>query len=87
VSDGNTAKYNQSCRTAQVRELFWRGLEVNRGAETPDEKRLACETLRAAKTSSETTLNLQRMERVSHGLDYQDSKVEIVIERSYGTAA
>jgi len=27
------------------------------------------------------------MERVSDGLDYQGSKVEIVIERSYGTAA
>jgi hypothetical protein len=71
----------------QVRELFWRGLEASRAAETLDDKRLAFETLKAAKISSETALNLQRMERISHGLDNQGGKVELVIERSYGTAA
>ena len=71
----------------QVRELFWRGLEASRAAETLDEKRLAFETLKAAKISSETALNLQRMERISHGLDNQGGKVELVIERSYGIAA
>jgi len=71
----------------QVRELLWRGLNANRAAETLNEKRLAFETLKAAKDSSETLKNLQRMERISHGLDSQGSKVEIVIERSYGTAA
>ena len=71
----------------QVRELFWRGLEASRAAETLDEKRLAFETLKAAKISSETALNLQRMERLSHGLDNQGGKVELVIERSYGIAA
>lgn len=68
----------------QVRELFWRGLEDSRAAETLDEKRLAFETLKAAKISSETALNLQRMERISHGLDDATGKTEIVIERSYG---
>ena len=72
----------------QVRELFWRGLEASRAAETLDEKRLAFETLKAAKISSETALNLQRMERISHGLDDAGGgKTEIVIERSYGIAA
>jgi len=71
----------------QVRELFWRGLEASQAAETLDEKRLAFETLKAAKISSETALNLQRMERISHGLDNQGGKVELVIERSYGIAA
>ena len=68
----------------QVRELFWRGLEASRAAETLDEKRLAFETLKAAKISSETVLNLQRMERISYGLDDHGGKTEIVIERSYG---
>ena len=68
----------------QVRELFWRGLEASRAAETLDEKRLAFETLKAAKISSETLANLQRMERVSYGLDDHGGKTEIVIERSYG---
>jgi len=68
----------------QVRELFWRGLEDSRAAETLDEKRLAFETLKAAKISSETLTNLQRMERISHGLDDATGKTEIVIERSYG---
>jgi hypothetical protein len=68
----------------QVRELLWRGLEAHRAAETLDEKRLAFETLKAAKISSETLTNLQRMERISHGLDNQGGKVELVIERSYG---
>jgi len=68
----------------QVRELLWRGLEAHRAAETLDEKRLAFETLKAAKISSETLTNLQRMERISHGLDDHGGKTEIVIERSYG---
>ena len=68
----------------QVRELLWRGLEAHRAAETLDEKRLAFETLKAAKISSETLTNLQRMERVSYGLDDATGKTEIVIERSYG---
>jgi len=68
----------------QVRELFWRGLEASRAAETLDEKRLAFETLKAAKISSETVLNLQRLERISYGLDDHGGKTEIVIERSYG---
>jgi len=68
----------------QVRELFWRGLEASRAAETLDEKRLAFETLKAAKISSETLANLQRMERVSYGLDDHGGKTEIIIERSYG---
>ena len=68
----------------QVRELFWRGLEASRAAETLDEKRLAFETLKAAKISSETLANLQRMERISYGLDDATGKTEIVIERSYG---
>jgi len=68
----------------QVRELFWRGLEASRAAETLDEKRLAFETLKAAKISSETLANLQRMERISYGLDDHGGKTEIVIERSYG---
>jgi len=68
----------------QVRELFWRGLEASRTAETLDEKRLAFETLKAAKISSETLANLQRMERVSYGLDDHGGKTEIIIERSYG---
>jgi len=68
----------------QVRELLWRGLEASRAAETLDEKRLAFETLKAAKISSETLANLQRMERVSYGLDDHGGKTEIVIERSYG---
>jgi len=68
----------------QVRELLWRGLEASRAAETLDEKRLAFETLKAAKISSETVLNLQRMERISYGLDDATGKTEIVIERSYG---
>jgi len=69
----------------QVRELLWRGLEAHQAAETLDEKRLAFETLKAAKISSETALNLQRMERISHGLDDAGGgKTEIVIERSYG---
>jgi hypothetical protein len=68
----------------QVRELFWRGLEASRAAETLDEKRLAFETLKAAKISSETVLNLQRLERLSYGLDDHGGKTEIVIERSYG---
>ena len=68
----------------QVRELFWRGLEASQAAETLDEKRLAFETLKAAKISSETVLNLQRMERVSYGLDDHGGKTEIIIERSYG---
>ena len=68
----------------QVRELFWRGLEASQAAETLDEKRLAFETLKAAKISSETLANLQRMERVSYGLDDHGGKTEIVIERSYG---
>jgi len=71
----------------QVRELLWRGLEASRAAETLDEKRLAFETLKAAKISSETLANLQRMERISHGLDDATGKTEIVIERSYGIAA
>jgi len=71
----------------QVRELLWRGLEAHRAAETLDEKRLAFEGLKAAKIASETALNLQRMERISHGLDNQGGKVELVIERSYGVAA
>jgi len=68
----------------QVRELLWRGLEASRAAETLDEKRLAFETLKAAKISSETLANLQRMERISYGLDDHGGKTEIVIERSYG---
>jgi len=68
----------------QVRELLWRGLEASRAAETLDEKRLAFETLKAAKISSETLANLQRMERISYGLDDATGKTEIVIERSYG---
>ena len=68
----------------QVRELFWRGLEASQAAETLDEKRLAFETLKAAKISSETVLNLQRMERISYGLDDHGGKTEIIIERSYG---
>jgi hypothetical protein len=68
----------------QVRELLWRGLEAHRAAETLDEKRLAFETLKAAKISSETLTNLQRMERISYGLDDATGKTEIVIERSYG---
>ena len=68
----------------QVRELFWRGLEARRAAETLDEKRLAFETLKAAKISSETLANLQRMERISYGLDDHGGKTEIIIERSYG---
>jgi len=70
--------------TREVYELLWRGLEAHRAAETLDEKRLAFETLKAAKISSETLTNLQRMERVSHGLDDATGKTEIVIERSYG---
>ncbi len=68
----------------QVRELLWRGLEEHRAAETLDDKRLAFETLKAAKISSETLTNLQRMERISYGLDNETGKTEIVIERSYG---
>jgi DNA-binding MurR/RpiR family transcriptional regulator len=68
----------------QVRELLWRGLEAHRAAETLDDKRLAFETLKAAKISSETLANLQRMERISYGLDDHGGKTEIVIERSYG---
>jgi len=68
----------------QVRELLWRGLEMHRAAETLDEKRLAFETLKAAKISSETLANLQRMERISYGLDDHGGKTEIIIERSYG---
>jgi hypothetical protein len=68
----------------QVRELFWRGLEASQAAETLDEKRIAFETLKAAKISSETVLNLQRMERISYGLDDHGGKTEIIIERSYG---
>jgi hypothetical protein len=70
--------------TREVYELLWRGLEAHRAAETLDEKRLAFETLKAAKISSETLTNLQRMERVSYGLDDATGKTEIVIERSYG---
>jgi hypothetical protein len=71
--------------TREVYELLWRGLEMHRAAETLDEKRLAFETLKAAKISSETLANLQRMERVSYGLDDAGGgKTEIIIERSYG---
>jgi len=70
--------------TREVYELLWRGLEASQAAETLDEKRLAFETLKAAKISSETLANLQRMERVSYGLDDATGKTEIVIERSYG---
>ena len=70
--------------TREVYELLWRGLEAHRAAETLDDKRLAFETLKAAKISSEALTNLQRMERVSHGLDDATGKTEIVIERSYG---
>ena len=70
--------------TREVYELLWRGLEAHRAAETLDEKRLAFETLKAAKISSETLANLQRMERISYGLDDATGKTEIVIERSYG---
>jgi len=67
-----------------VYELLWSALEMHRAAETLDEKRLDFETLKAAKISSETLANLQRMERVSYGLDDHGGKTEIVIERSYG---
>jgi hypothetical protein len=70
--------------TREVYELLWSGLEMHRAAETLDEKRLAFETLKAAKISSETLANLQRMERISYGLDDATGKTEIVIERSYG---
>ncbi len=69
----------------QVRALLWRGLEEHRAAETLDGRRAAFEVLKAAKIASETLANLQRMERVSYGLDDTTGKPEIVIERSYGT--
>ncbi len=69
----------------QVRELLWRGLAEHRAASGLEAKREAFETLKAAKIASETLTNLQRMERISYGLDNDNSgRTEIVIERSYG---
>jgi hypothetical protein len=67
-----------------ARERLYAGIKAHKAATTRAEKQLAFEDLKAAKISAETLMLIQRMERISWGLDETGGKPEIVIERSYG---
>jgi hypothetical protein len=66
-----------------ARERLYAGLTAHKAAATRDEKQLAFEDLKAAKISAETLMLIQRMERISWGLDETGGTPEVVIERSY----
>lgn len=66
-----------------ARERLYAGLAAHKAATTRADKQLAFEDLKAAKISAETLMLIQRMERISWGLDETGGKPEIVIERSY----
>ena len=73
--------------TMAVRDRLYAGLKAHKISVTKEDKMLAFEDLKAAKISSETLLNLHRIERQSYGLDRDDGeKTKIVIERSYSGA-
>lgn len=69
-----------------ARERLYAGIKAHKAATTRADKQLAFEDLKAAKISAETLLLIQRMERISWGLDETGGKPEIVIERSYEPA-
>jgi uncharacterized protein YjcR len=66
-----------------ARERLYAGIRAHKEALTREHKQLAFEDLKAAKISAETLMLLQRMERLSWGLDQVGEKPEIVIERNY----
>jgi hypothetical protein len=62
-----------------VRERLNAGLVAHREATTLDDKRLAFESLKAAKISSETLLNIHKAERQAWGLE-TETQTSIVIQ-------
>lgn len=70
--------------TNAVRERLYAGLREHKAAVTKEEKQIAFENLKAAKIASETLLNIHKAERQAWGLDVDNNKPTIVIERSYG---
>ncbi len=72
--------------TNAVRERLYAGLKAHKAALTKEDKVLAFEDLKAAKIASETIINIHRAERQAWGLDVDNNKPTVVIERSYGKA-
>jgi hypothetical protein len=73
---------------ATVREQLYAGLEAHKAAGTREEKVLAFEDLKAAKISSETLLNLHKIERQAWGLDaaaQQQTEITIKNPRDFRT--